>query len=324
VARPRTQARAEAAAWLARLHGPGRSAEMEEGFRAWLTADSQNARAFERASEYWDATAFVKPGSVSRVAPSNYILPKFRARAGTFGIGGCIAAVSFLGWFLLARDPGLATAVGEQRMVALPDGSRVSLNTNTHLSVGFSKARRTIRLDQGEALFEVTKDSKRPFVVIAGSEEVTAVGTTFVVRRETSRVLVTMIAGKVAITGIPRVPGATVGNSTAQFLTAGERLTADAGAPTVIDEPRVEQVTAWRHGEIVLDNTPLSEAVEEVNRYGPGTLGVDRSAVDYRVSGIFRIGDADAFVHALADLYHLNIVRKDNGIVLTAPTDSAH
>lgn len=322
--RPPVQARAEAAAWLARLHGPDRSVHVEQGFRAWLGADPQHARAFERASELWEATASVRPGTVSRVAPSHYVPRHFPVRARALGgVAGCVAAASFFVWFAV-RDPGLATAVGEQRIVALPDGSRVSLNTHTHLLVDFSEVRRMVRLEQGEALFEVSRNPNRPFVVIAGSEAITAVGTTFMVRREASRLTVTMIDGKVAISAAPEAQGATAQQAGAQLLTAGERLTADADLPAVIDVPRIEQVTAWRRGEIMLDDTPLSEAVEEVNRYGPGTLSVHASAANYRVSGIFRTGDAGAFVRAVADLYHLRVIRNEHGIVLMAPTDMPH
>ena len=58
----RRAARAEASAWIVRLHGPHRTADLEAGFRAWLAADPENARQFERVTEVWEAGATPVPG----------------------------------------------------------------------------------------------------------------------------------------------------------------------------------------------------------------------------------------------------------------------
>lgn len=57
------------------------------------------------------------------------------------------------------------TAKGAQQQIVLADGSTVTLNTDTKLTVEFSRRERSIRLDQGEAWFTISHDKRRPFTV---------------------------------------------------------------------------------------------------------------------------------------------------------------
>jgi len=97
--------------------------------------------------------------------------------------------------FQVVKDPVYETAVGEQRAILLSDGSRLTLNTNTRLAVDYGEKLRRIRLVHGEAMFEVAKNPHRPFIVQTETEQVRALGTTFIVRNDAERVDVTLIEG---------------------------------------------------------------------------------------------------------------------------------
>ncbi len=94
------------------------------------------------------------------------------------------------------------TSVGEQRVMTLEDGTRVVLNTATRISVQYDRSARRVRLESGEALFEVAKRPEWPFVVTVGERQVTALGTSFVVRRDAELAAVTLVEGKVVITPV--------------------------------------------------------------------------------------------------------------------------
>src|SRR3546814_15029131 len=104
-----------------------------------------------------------------------------------------------------------ATATGEILRVPLRDGSAVTLNSNSEIDVDFDEGIRHVRLLRGEALFDVAKDSSRPFVVEADSTRVTAVGTSFTVHRVSGRdVRVLVREGVVELAATPlhgRQPG---------------------------------------------------------------------------------------------------------------------
>jgi len=107
----------------------------------------------------------------------------------------CIALLMVVVGFawLKLRDPIYRTAIGEQQTVTLNDGTRITLNTDTQLVVSYRQTERHIRLDHGEAMFEVAKQPQRPFIVQVGDQQVRALGITFIVRRDADRDAVVLI-----------------------------------------------------------------------------------------------------------------------------------
>jgi transmembrane sensor len=213
-----------------------------------------------------------------------------------------------------------STGVGEQRVVMLSDGSRLSLNTGTRVQVEFSSAQRTVDVDGGEALFEVAKDAGRPFVVRAGGSEVLALGTVFSVRLSGrtadagDSLAVTLVEGSVTVRA---AAGVSHGLAPPQpvSLAAGDRVmlarTARAERETVLklDRPRIDQVIAWKRDEAVFEDVALADAVAEMNRYSrrPLVLVEPVGSRGLRVSGLFKTGDSAGFARAVAALHGLAV-----------------
>ena len=108
--------------------------------------------------------------------------------------------------YLLGPRGVYSTALGEQRSLALNDGSTVQLNSLSKIRIRYTERERTVDLLQGQALFHVAKDSTRPFVVYSGQTRVKAVGTQFDVYRKAAGTIVTVVEGRVAVIP-PRVSG---------------------------------------------------------------------------------------------------------------------
>jgi transmembrane sensor len=307
-------ARAEAAAWVARLHSSSRSPALEAGLRKWLKSDSAHIRAFEVATEAWEIGGSIKSRALPRMADPFVETPR-RTHVGTRYLGlaaGVLVALVGTLFYLQQQTPPIATAVGEQRMLTLTDGTRIFLNTDTRLFVQEGAAQRRIKLESGEALFDVAKDPQRPFVVTAGDKEVIAIGTSFVVRRDERQLTVTLMEGKVAVSPSAGARPESDENpdkypADKTVLAPGQRLTFVSHKPPKVDEPPIEKVTAWRRGEVILDKTRLQDAVDEMNRYSAVRLVIDDAAADILVSGIFRAGDSARFAQAVAETYHLAV-----------------
>lgn len=322
-----TAARAEAAAWVARLHSADRTRALEAGFRQWLKADPAHARAFELATEAWEIGGCVAGGALPRVADSFQSARPARTIPGSYLALAAAIGVLAVGLLLHLHHERAAvtTTVGEQRMLTLEDGSRIFLNTNTRLFVREEIGRREVRLQSGEALFDVAKDPRRPFIVTAGEQSVVALGTSFVVRRDASSVSVTLMEGKVAVSPRPPAqldgalePGQKLDDVTT--LTPGQRLTFIERERPRLDEPSIEKVTAWRRGEVILDKTRLQDAVDEMNRYSAVKLVIeDPDAANIRISGIFRAGDSARFALAVGETYHLSVDHELRRIVISRP-----
>lgn len=303
---------AEAAAWLTRLQAPDRTAATEAAFQDWLR-EPAHERAFARATDAWE----IIPGAARLAAANDPAAPaRERGQRAAMAIAASAALVVAVGgigaW--LARDPVYATRPGEQQVFTLSDGSRVALNTGSHLVVDFSKDERRVRLERGEAMFEVTKNPDRPFIVQAGEERVRVLGTTFTVRNDGKKVAVVLVEGRVEVTReTPRQPRPVP----VAVLAPGERLTVRADAGAAIDHPRVEAVTAWRRGEVMFDETPLLDAAAELNRYGGTQVQVgDPALAALSLSGVFQTHDPAEFARVAAELYDLHADREGDRIVL--------
>ncbi len=318
--RPSRAAYAEAAAWLAQLHGPERSAGLEADFRAWLKADPVNARAFERVTDVWDAAGEVNVRGLARIAPRDGFAPRWASRWRPAWALVALAALLIGAYPWLPRDPAYATGIGEQRIVHLPDGTRLSLNAASAVEVDYRPDRRTVRMSHGEALFEVARE-QRPFVVVAGERRVTALGTTFVVRSERGRLDVTLLEGRVQVAPVRRPSGPPRADAMAApavvTLAPGQRLRVRAGQAERVDAQLAEAATAWRRGEVILDGTPLDEAAEEMNRYDLRRLAFDDPELArLPVSGIYRTGNNRDFAHAVAAVYGLQVAEESGRIRL--------
>lgn len=325
----RRKARAEAAAWIVRLHGPNRTPSLEAALREWLAADEENRLQFQRVTEVWDDARGLPVGGITRVAyPRRGALKRTWTLAAVVLVACGIAALSaYRIWFANVYRTGL----GEQRVVRLEEGSRVSLNSDSRLEVEFTDARRHVTLIHGEAYFEVTHNSNRPFVVTAGEHDITDFGTSFQVRYDRGGTAVTLVEGKVTVSNAARSANGrakdgalqhagAVGAGSLQIVTLapGERLVLAGNAPPKLDSPHIDVVTAWRRGEVMLDRTLLGDAIAEMNRYEDEKLVIDSPDIGrLPISGIYHVGDSMGFAQTVAKLYGLQIKQENKQIRIT-------
>jgi transmembrane sensor len=321
--RPSAAARAQAAVWLTRLHGPNRTREVEAGLRRWMAEDPERAVAFELVTDTWEKSARLRRNPAERATSWDRVGIRISfARAAT--AIAAVAVVAVLGTLYFFHESGVKTGVGEQRTLVLDDGSRIHLNTSTRVAVRYDDRQRRVELESGEALFEVAKHQSRPFVVVAGDRQVMALGTSFIVRRDAQQLAVTLMEGKVAVSPVEDEVGLAPSGAL-RTLTPGERLTIGATHRERIDRPAMAKVTAWQRGQIALDSTPLAEAVAEMNRYSRTQILIERpEAARIPVSGIFRAGASADFAQAVGRTYGLRVTEGSDGILLAgAPATPA-
>lgn len=316
------KAEMEAAAWYAKLGVKPVTSDTIKEFFAWRE-DPIHAEAYRRVHKAWTDTGRltadpelqrVLDDAMTRRSKSAKLPPR-RTFIGIAAVGASLA-LAFAAWSWLDAKTQFATAVGEQRLVQLADGSSVRLDTDTRIKVRFDGGKRLIDLEQGQALFNVAHDAAKPFLVRAGSTEVTAVGTIFDVRRDQAAVQVTLVQG------IVEVAGGQQGRAPSR-ITAGQqtRVTPTGAATKAVD---VETATSWADGRIVFRDTPLRAAVAEVNRYLTQKVELDSDArADVPVSGVFKVGDRDAFVSTAAAVLELRVSAGEGGTVrLSAPGEN--
>lgn len=217
---------------------------------------------------------------------------------------------------LLPRDD-YSTVVGGLQAVPMPDGSKVTLNTDSEIRVAVTEKERRVELKQGEAFFEVAKDPNRPFVVSVAGQRIIAVGTAFSVRRlrnnNSNDIRVIVSEGKVRV----EVPGKDA--ALMEPLPAGSVVRTASNEVLVQTKPiaEIEQSLSWRSGLLTFRNTPLAEVTAEFNRYNTRKMVIEDPAIaTLEVGGIFRATNLDGFVHLLQDGFPVRATTEKERIVL--------
>lgn len=205
-----------------------------------------------------------------------------------------------------------ATRVGERLEVALPDGSAITLNTDTTLETIFTATGRTVRLERGQAYFSVAKDPSRPFDVTTSAGVVTAVGTAFDVLVAADRFQVLVEEGKVSVA--PAIEqdalGGTVRAAVPVPVSQGQRFSSTPGGEPSVAEIDVARQLLWRTGFVEFDDVTLADAVHEMNRYSNHVVQLrDDRVAALRISGVFRVGQLDRFLDVAGELLPIQVSR---------------
>jgi len=344
---PNKQILDEAAEWFVEFSTGEPDAASRNAFDAWLRKSPEHVRAYLGMFPLWeDATlidaqrtssaeqlialsragdrnvvALQRQSGTSRdreTASSSARIPLVnatRSRMRLFASAATlILSISALaGWFYLEHDT-YRTDIGEQKVVTLADGSTIDINARSKIRVRFDQTERRVELLAGQALFHVTKDSQRPFVVASGETRVRAVGTEFDVYRKKVATVVTVVEGRVAVDkSLP---------SNEVLLAAGEQLTITAQSMTAPAAADIASATAWRQRRLVFSSTPLPEVAEEFNRYNDRQLIVASPALDtFNISAVFSATDVPSLLRFLRAQPNITIEESDGEIRISGKSE---
>ena len=242
-----------------------------------------------------------------------------------------IALATVLGlWAILGNldnnNNSYQTAIGEQSTVMLPDGTKMTLNTNTSVTVAYSDQQRLLHLTQGELHVSVAKDKSRPLSVMAGGKVIQAIGTEFNIEiTSQQKIELVVTEGKVKV-GIQQKPEKQIA-SIEPLTLPSDALTVSAGEEIMLGEAK-EQITevsaediavklSWQKGNLIFRGESLEEAVREVGRYtSVEFVFIDENLKKMRVAGLFKAGDVQGLLATLRENFDIVSQRDGNGKVL--------
>ena len=327
----------QAAEWCLLLADEDLSVDDQRAFDAWIL-EPAHARAFDEAVRVWSwagetaetpelirirASALDSYRRAHRHRWAHRTIGRWQWAAGAFA-----AALLLVLSVVLLSDPvqGYATGIGERRVVALADGSHLSLDADTEVQVRMERHRRVLTLVRGRAKFDVAKDPLRPFSVAAGDRLVIATGTSFSVELLAQQVHVVLYEGRVAVLKGAETAAAPEQVRSGAGLVTAERALAPGGRLVVAIDGTAPAIVApvadpgrslsWEGGQISFDDEPLSSAVERVNRYSREKLAVgDARAAGIRIDGVFTAGDVRAFVEGVTALHDVEARERDGRLV---------
>ncbi|MBB4633883.1 FecR family protein [Sphingosinicella soli] len=302
---------AEAAEWVARLEGGEMTPADHTAFARWRTESEHNRDAFERYAGLWDgldaladlndyAAASARPPLRRRVAA---VLPALAAMLVVAVAIGTFVNRDIFGWGSSAFVADYQTKIGGNEIVVLPDGSKLTINTDSQIATEFTDTERRVKLLRGEAFFEVARDTSRPFTVYAGNGMVRAVGTAFSVRLKDNKLDVMVSEGRVALAASrpARIDGAP--DRAVMELTAGQNAVfSDEHVEVLahVTPAEIDRKLSWREGLLAFAGEPLSDVVVEVGRYSDVDIEIRSDELrNIPIAGYFKAGEVDAFVDAL-------------------------
>ncbi len=341
---------AEAAEWIARLDRGPLTPEDQAALQEWQAHSVRHRETLARISNLWSEFEALKPFATPAEVSSRLryaISRRYLAYAAAFVLATAVAAilVARLGNEPFERTASppptevrreatngppfgnprslpaalteaaiYETAIGVQKNVTLSDGSTILLNTNSRIDVNLTQKKRVVRLDRGEAYFEVVHDAKRPFSVYAGEGVVHDLGTAFDVRVLGRVVAVTVTKGSIELTSLNRRPGAVLAR-----MTAGESAVLSNKVEHIkaLPEEALNKRLAWRFGVLVYAGELLPQVVDDISRYTDVKIEiVDPRLNALRVGGYFEVGQTDAMFEALERNFGVRVVRIDPAHVL--------
>lgn len=336
-------AKAAAAAWLVKRDSGDWTEHDQAALNQWLDSSSAHTVAFLRLEAAWKTMGRLK--SLGAGIPKGTVPPPgqwqlstlFEARDArpsravslpakhprwhvALAAGIATAVIAGAAWMLWPAGSSYQTPIGGVAFVPMADGSKVTLNTDSAIRVAITETERRVQLDRGEAFFEVVKDPSRPFVVVAGTKRVTAVGTAFSVRRGPAGIQVAVTDGKVRLDDTEAREKGNGAEGRAVLLAAGSIANSRDKAVMVREQrfPEVERDLSWRTGYLAFQDTKLVDAVAEFNRYSTHQIVLSDPTIGaIRVTGTFEATKYDAFVRLLEDGFAVRSQRQGDRIVLS-------
>jgi len=310
-----------AALWAARLDGSDLTIKAQQELAQWLAVDLRHR---ELLSEYCQFSTDLEDQLPVLLATGGLDLPEIAAVRPARSwrlwlVSGSLAAAATIALTFWLGQPttqfeNLATPAAQRRTLELVEGSKIELDARTSLRVEIDANSRRVRLAEGEAFFAITKDPDRPFIVDTPLGSIRVKGTKFDVQAISTKTLkVTVIEGVVQIS--PTSSGNIVAPVT---LKVGDQLMMNENGFTVrqLSATDLDDVIAWRQGDIIFNGVPLSAALESYGRHHGIGITASPEAAQQKIGGRYSLDDLDGFLTALEESsLNIRVTHNHNGTV---------
>lgn len=335
----------EAAELVLRLHARDSGPKELEALERWARCSEEHAEAAAKAQDLWREIGLIRDIPWPSDAELAVEVARSDTRTGTArlrrrawrraGIAVALAASAALAAVIMIRSPAptlldtYVTGVSEHRLASLPDGSEIMIGAKSTLRIQYSLTERIVYLDAGEALFTVSKDAERPFLVRTGNVLVRAVGTAFNVRAAEDQSVVSVIEGVVRVRKTHVLDGKIeeLGGISAAALSpsalntelrVGDQLVIGLDEVAVVNHPRdINASIAWRDGRLIFTGQPLGAVIADVNRYASVPIEVSDAGInELQFSGTVLRNQVDDWLGGLEVAYPILVDRSHNDRVI--------
>lgn len=319
--------------WFVRLRAEDATDTDRRQHAEWLAEDEGNHARYRAVEQSMAGLSGIDDWMRQHTTELNRRVMSRQARRNKAWIVGVSAAASVaavVGYrIFLDAESVYQTARGEQREIALDDGSRLHLNAASGAVVKYSQTTREVELIRGEGVFDVAHDERRPFIATAVDTEAVAVGTQFRVRLDADDVTVTVLEGTVAVSpGVRAAPDRAQPQDTAAgvpgttLLKMNDQITVDVDGRTLaLENVDAFAATAWREGKLIFEETPLRQVVREVARHTPVDILVSDDVPDHPITGLIHIRSPETMLRFISSAVPVTPVRASSEAIVLHVSD---
>lgn len=272
----------EALSWLVRINKQTITDAEQQAFLHWLNTSSLNQAAYIKAEQIWAQGKHYAAASVRQPVTIEWR---------NLAIACSLLLVVLVGFFLYpAKTQHYETFLGQQKVIELDDGSRITLNTKTQVEVIYAEKKREIHLTQGEAFFDVEPDANRPFDVVVKAGVVRVLGTHFSVKSMAEDALVQVESGRVALGKKPLFASAFQTNLVLHDNQGQSFVRLEKGLD--VESVNPASAFAWRNKRLVYQSLPLKEVIADLNRYIKHPIVIKNEGLaETKVTAMFQLDD---------------------------------
>lgn len=293
--------------WFMRMQHANADHTDRSRFEAWLMSHPAHQRAYSEVAELWED--FDSPSQVQLLASAMEQKERLKEErknrikksiASTLGVL-MIAVASLLGYQIWQAQPlmqiATVTDVGQIKSQELEDGTKLTINSGSEIEIIYYRNQRLVKLYRGEAIFEVTRDESRPFVVDSGKAKITVLGTRFAVNRLQSLVRISVDHGSVKVESQSTQGNA---NGAPLILKGGDVAQIDnSGVAKRIDFNAADSFE-FQQGIITFDQAGLEEIAETLSRHRRPMVHADvTSGHDVHITAVLNVKNVEKFLYNL-------------------------
>lgn len=305
----------QAAYWQARLSSDLATEQQRREFESWLNERPENKAAWQEINAFWIGLDGLTEADICDSPVAGFESSRTAKRKSAFFRPALALAATLLLAVSLFHDQAgfyfadYTTAPGQQRNIALADGSEIVMNTGTAISVDYSAQHRRITLHDGEAYFVIAPDAQRPFDVQTHAGQIRALGTEFNVKTGRDEVNVTVYQHAVRVTAN--------GGKFLASLPEGQQVVFSDNALSVAAAANLQRDQAWRKQRMIFQDKPLAEVIAELNRYRPGKIVVVNDAIKtLPVTGVFATDNTDIALQTIEQSLPITVTKITEMLVL--------
>ncbi|WP_323589722.1 FecR family protein [Aliarcobacter butzleri] len=194
--------------------------------------------------------------------------------------------------------------------IVFPDNSIIDLDKKSQIKISYYDTKRVVDLEDGNAMFSVSKDKAKPFLIKTQNTLIEVLGTKFEVINFDNKTVVNVLEGVVQVSYLSNI----FKTQTLAKLEKSQSLILDNEEKVYIQEIiDTNEIATWKNDLIKFNKTSLEDASSMFERYSNNKMIFeDEKSSKLKISGKFSTLHYDSFLKSIEMIYPVKIIKDGN------------